>query len=66
MVWSVGSARKPRAPTQEPVLRDCSRPQLFSEFSPTMSDAQKKKKHHHHHPQPLWLKSLLDVSSTAA
>ena len=44
-VWGVGSAWKPRAPTQEPVHRDCLRLQLFSEISPTTSDAQKKKLH---------------------
>ena len=41
-VWGVGSAGKPRAPTQEPAHRICLRPQLFSEFSPTMSCARKK------------------------
>ena len=30
-VWGVGSAGKPRAPTQEPVLRTCLRLQLFSD-----------------------------------
>ena len=42
-VWGVGSAGKPRAPTQEPAHRNCLRLQLFPEFSPTTSYAQKKK-----------------------
>ena len=42
-VWGVGSAWKPRAPTPKPAHRNCLRLQLFSEFSPTMSYAQKKK-----------------------
>ena len=49
-VWGVGSAGKPRAPTQEPAHRICLRLQLFSVFHIDNVVRTKKNHHHHHHP----------------